>query len=63
MMVERIRPLIGSAFVDTAGGETMVEAVNRRGKHTRLRVTCSVFRSPAGSVSGALLLMEAYPET
>jgi two-component system CheB/CheR fusion protein len=61
--MERIRPLIGNAFVDTAGGEAIVEAVNRRGKHTRLRVTCSVFRSPEGSVSGALLLMEACPET
>jgi two-component system CheB/CheR fusion protein len=60
--MEQIRPLIGNAFVDTAGGEAIVEAVNRRGKHTRLRVTCSVFRSPEGSVSGALLLMEACPE-
>ncbi len=56
--MESIRPLIGNAFVDAAGGEVVVDAVNRRGKHTRVRVTCSAFRSAEGSVTGALLFME-----
>lgn len=56
--MESIRPLIGNAFVDAAGGEVVVDAVNRRGKHTSVRVTCSAFRSAEGSVTGALLFME-----
>ena len=59
--MESIRPLIGNAFVDAAGGEVVVEAVNRRGKHTSVRVTCSAFRSAEGSVTGALLFMEPRP--
>jgi two-component system CheB/CheR fusion protein len=59
--MDSIRPLIGNAFVDAAGGEVLVEAVNRRGKHTNVRVTCTAFRSPEGSVNGALLFMEPRP--
>jgi two-component system CheB/CheR fusion protein len=54
-----VRPLIGNAFVDPDGsGETVVDAVNRRGRPARVRVTCTSFRSGEGSVGGALLLME-----
>lgn len=54
-----VRPLIGSAFVDPdRTGETVVEAVNRRGKTTTVRVTCSAFRSTESGVNGALLLMD-----
>jgi two-component system CheB/CheR fusion protein len=57
--MEGIKPMIDNAFVEPDGTkETVVDAVNRRGKPTRLRVTCSAFRS-SGLVSGALLLMEA----
>jgi two-component system CheB/CheR fusion protein len=57
--METVRPLIGNAFVDQDGiGETEVEAVNRRGRQTRVRVMCSSFRSGEGDVGGALLLME-----
>ncbi|WP_193044100.1 CheR family methyltransferase [Mycolicibacterium baixiangningiae] len=59
MPIAEIHPLIGRAFVEPdSTGETVVDAVNRRGRTARLRVTCSAFRSPQGTVNGALLLME-----
>ena len=59
--MDNIRPLIGNAFVDPENpGEALVDAVNRRGRPTRIRVTCTGFQPPAdGAVAGALLLMEA----
>jgi len=57
--MDTLRPLIGNAFVDSDSfGETQVDAVNRRGGQTRVRVTCSSFRTNEGTVRGALLLME-----
>jgi two-component system, chemotaxis family, CheB/CheR fusion protein len=57
--LDDVKPLIGKAFVDADGtGETVVEAVNRRGRHARIRVTCNAFRSSEASANGALLLME-----
>jgi two-component system, chemotaxis family, CheB/CheR fusion protein len=57
--LESVRPLIGSAFVDAeSSGETEVDAVNRRGRPARVRVRCTSFRSPEGTVGGALLLMD-----
>ena len=38
--------------------ETVVDAVNRRGRQAEVRVTCAAFRSPEGTANGALLLME-----
>jgi two-component system, chemotaxis family, CheB/CheR fusion protein len=60
--IDEVKPLIGKAFVDPdVTEETVVDAVNRRGKATRVRVTCTAFRSPEQSVNGALLLMEVQP--
>jgi two-component system CheB/CheR fusion protein len=61
--VDSVRPLIGNAFVDPENpGEVLVEAVNRRGRPTNLRVTCTGFQpQPDSGVNGALLLMEAQP--
>ncbi|MFN3006758.1 CheR family methyltransferase [Mycolicibacterium wolinskyi] len=57
--LDSVRPLLGNAFVDSEQtGETVVDAVNRRGRPTRVRVTCTAFRSGDGSLRGALLLME-----
>ena len=57
--LDSIRPMIGSAFVDhDSMGEAHIDAVNRRGRPTRVRVTCSPFRSGDSGVNGALLLME-----
>lgn len=58
--MQDVRPLIGNAFVDPdQPGEALVEAVNRRGRPAKIRVTCTGFQSPAvGAVNGALLLME-----
>ncbi|GAC1397764.1 MAG: PAS domain S-box protein [Mycobacterium sp.] len=56
---DAVKPLIGRAFVDLDGAEeTIVEAVNRRGRQARVRVTCTPFRSAESGVTGALLLME-----
>lgn len=55
-----VKPLIGNAFVDPdVTGETVVDAVNRRGRKTRVRVTATAFKSVDDGVNGALLLMEA----
>jgi two-component system, chemotaxis family, CheB/CheR fusion protein len=60
--LDAIKPLIGRAFVDgDTTEETTVDAVNRRGRATRIRVTCTAFRSSEESVNGALLLMEVQP--
>lgn len=57
--LESVRSLIGNAFVDPeSSGEVVVDAVNRRGRPTRVRVTCTAFRSGEKSDGGALLLME-----
>jgi two-component system, chemotaxis family, CheB/CheR fusion protein len=57
--LDTVRPLIGNAFVDPdSSGEAVVDAVNRRGRPARVRVTCTSFRSTEGTVGGALLLME-----
>jgi two-component system, chemotaxis family, CheB/CheR fusion protein len=56
--VDEIKPSIGRAFVDAdSAGEAVVDAVTRRGRTARVRITCMAFRSP-DSVKGALLLME-----
>ncbi|WP_422750070.1 CheR family methyltransferase [Mycobacterium sp. WMMD1722] len=55
-----VNPLIGQVFVEADSvGRTTVDAVTRRGRPARIRITCSAFRSPGGTVDGALLLMEA----
>lgn len=57
--LDAVRPLIGNAFVDPDGsGEVVVDAVNRRGRPARVRVTCTSFRGNEGTVGGALLLMD-----
>lgn len=57
--LDAVRPLIGNAFVDPeSSGEVVVEAVNRRGRPAKVRITCTSFRSSEGTVGGALLLME-----
>lgn len=57
--LEGVRSLIGNAFVDPeSSGEVVVDAVNRRGRPTRVRVTCTAFRSAEKTDGGALLLME-----
>jgi two-component system CheB/CheR fusion protein len=57
--MDTIRPLIGQAFVEPEkAGESVVEAINRRGRATKIRVICTGFQSPDGTVNGALLLMD-----
>jgi two-component system CheB/CheR fusion protein len=61
--VDQVRPLIGNAFVDPVDpGEAVIDAVNRRGRPTQVRVTCTGLQSaPESGINGALLLMEAHP--
>ena len=57
--MDTVRPLIGNAFVDPDNpGESVVEAINRRGRPIRVRVICSGFQTPDVGVSGALLMMD-----
>lgn len=57
--VDNVRPLIGNAFVDPQKpGESVVDAINRRGRPTRVRVICTGFQAPEGGINGALLLMD-----
>ena len=58
--VDQVRPLIGNAFVDPSNPSVLlVEAVNRRGRPTQVRVTCTGFQAPPeDGVDGAVLLME-----
>jgi two-component system CheB/CheR fusion protein len=58
--MDSVRPLIGNAFVDPQNpGECVIDAVNRRGRPTRVRVMCTGFQNFEGAVDGAVLLMEA----
>jgi len=60
--LDDIKPLLGKAFVDPdITAETVIDAVNRRGRAARVRVMCTGFRSAVGSASGAMLLMEVQP--
>jgi two-component system, chemotaxis family, CheB/CheR fusion protein len=62
--MDAVRPLIGNAFVDPdSSGEALVDAINRRGRPARVRVTCTSFRSSEGRVGGALLLMEVTQQS
>lgn len=62
LSTEAVKPLIGRAFVDPdTTDDATLEAVNRRGRATRIRVLCSAFRSAEGNVNGAVLLMEPTP--
>jgi two-component system, chemotaxis family, CheB/CheR fusion protein len=57
--LDTVLPLIGNAFVDPETfGQTVVDAINRRGRPARVRVTCTSFRATDGTVGGGLLLME-----
>jgi two-component system, chemotaxis family, CheB/CheR fusion protein len=62
LRTDDLKPLIGKAFVDVdSTEETVLDAVNRRGRATRVRILCSAFRSSSSTVNGAMLLMEVLP--
>jgi two-component system CheB/CheR fusion protein len=57
--MDDIKPLIGKALVDVDSyGEATVDAVNRRGRSARIRITCMAFRAADDTIDGALLLMD-----
>lgn len=62
LSMDVVRPLVMAAlFNPEPAGETVVEAVNRRGKPIRLRIASSSFCAEQTDVKGALLLMEVLP--
>ncbi|BBX16507.1 hypothetical protein MDUV_13670 [Mycolicibacterium duvalii] len=61
---EAVKPLLGRVFVDAGSIEEMtVDAVDRRGRSTRIRLMCTAFRGTDDSVNGAVLLMEVVGTT
>ena len=57
-----VRPLAVAAFLSPHPvDETVLEAINRRGKPIQLRISSSSFRAAGTDVNGALLLMEVLP--
>jgi two-component system, chemotaxis family, CheB/CheR fusion protein len=58
-----LRPMVGNALVDPAYSATAnMAAIDRRGRTVNVQVLCTPFRGSDGSISGAMLLMEAAPE-
>ena len=56
---EQVRPLLRGVFNGGAGPhETLLSAVNRRGRRITVQVACSALRRGAGGVTGAILVME-----
>jgi two-component system CheB/CheR fusion protein len=54
-----VRPLVRQAVADNGGvHQTTLTAINRRGRETQIRVSCTSLRSSTGSGEGAILLME-----
>jgi two-component system CheB/CheR fusion protein len=57
--IEHLRPVIRAALGGDGDREQLtVDAVNRRGKSFRCRVTCSPLLGADGAITGAILLME-----
>ncbi|MFD8495420.1 CheR family methyltransferase [Amycolatopsis sp. NPDC059657] len=54
-----VRPAVRKALTDPAfQAELSLQAVNRRGRHTTVRLLCGALRGPAGDSHGAILVME-----
>ncbi|OLR92935.1 CheR family methyltransferase [Actinokineospora bangkokensis] len=47
---------------EVEGGTLRIEAINRRGRGTTVRVVVSPLRAPAGGTNGAIIVMEAVGE-
>lgn len=57
--MQNVLRMVGNAFVDKAGsGESVVDAVDRRGRPARVRVICTSLPDPNGGIGGSLLLIE-----
>ena len=57
--VHELRALVrGSLAGDSERGEVMLDAVNRRGKKIRCRVTCSPLVTPSKKREGVILTTE-----
>jgi two-component system, chemotaxis family, CheB/CheR fusion protein len=57
--VAELRPLVRACLSgETDSGEATLEAINRRGKSIRCRVSCTPLMSRAGSREGVILLMD-----
>jgi two-component system CheB/CheR fusion protein len=57
--VERLRDCIGACLAtQTALGELVLDAVNRRGKAIRCKISCTPLEGPAGDIRGVILFTE-----
>ena len=62
LAVEQLRPLIRGAFTGSSDGETLrLDAVNRRGRPTHVRVACTPLAAATGEKAGAIFLMDEEP--
>jgi two-component system, chemotaxis family, CheB/CheR fusion protein len=61
--VEQLRQPIRDCLSDSAGvsAEVVLDAINRRGRNIRCRVTCTPLVSEQENVQGVILLMEESP--
>jgi two-component system CheB/CheR fusion protein len=62
--VAELRPTVRAALQDVAFDETLVlSAVNRRGRTITLRLRCGPLQSPAGAITGVILLMDPVDDS
>ncbi|KAA9153895.1 PAS domain S-box protein [Amycolatopsis acidicola] len=61
--LDNLRPVVRSALADSSyAKETVLDAVNRRGRSVLIRVTCGALRNRDGASTGAILVMETADE-
>jgi two-component system, chemotaxis family, CheB/CheR fusion protein len=62
--VEQLRQPIRDCLSDSAGAsaEMVLDAINRRGRNIRCRVTCTPLVSEQENIQGVILLMEELPQ-
>jgi two-component system CheB/CheR fusion protein len=59
LSVEQLREIIGACLAgQSASGELTLDAVNRRGKAIRCKISCAPLEGPAGEIRGAILFTE-----
>src|SRR5205085_12473598 len=56
--VEKLRQPIRACLAGEGSPEVDVDAVNRRGKHIRCRISCTPLFGPGREIRGTILLME-----
>ncbi|MBB4689216.1 CheR family methyltransferase [Amycolatopsis jiangsuensis] len=61
--VTDLRPVVREALADLDyRAQIVLDAVNRRGRATKIRLQCGALHAPNGTSQGALLVMEEVPD-